>query len=561
MLRALPILGLSLASAASFAQGFNPTPFSKGCVASDSLIASQVGAQILKKGGNAVDAAIAVQFALAVTLPQAGNLGGGGFMVVRMADGRAVAIDYREMAPLRATRDMFVNGEGQVAAGRSITGYLAAGIPGTVAGMGEAHRRFGKLKWADLVEPARKLAAVGFAMPNGLADDLKQEGRFKQFPASYSQFQRNGRFYSARELFKQPDLAGTLQRIKEQGWTEFYQGKTAELINADMNRNGGLIGKADLAGYAVKVRQPIFGAYRGHEIITMPPPSSGGIALTQMLMMLESEGLGKMGFGSARYAHTLAEVMKRAFAVRSEFMGDPDFVEIPRAKLLDPAYVAELKSTIKPDVATPAQDIKVKEGSLQEGQHTTHFSVIDQWGNAVANTTTINTGFGAAAVVKGAGFLLNNEMDDFTSKVGVPNVYGLIQGENNAIAPGKRPLSSMTPTIVVKNGQPVLILGSPGGPTIINTVLQTILNVLDHGMSVQRAVAAPRLHHQWLPDELRMEAMGLSPDTVALLEKMGHKFSRARGEMGSCHAIAIGPAGVRLAGIDPRLPDSGAAGH
>ena len=553
---------ISLTVSASAASGQNtPSRFEHGCVVTDSKIASQVGADVLKKGGNAVDAAIATAFALAVTFPTAGNIGGGGFMLVRLADGRSIAIDYRERAPLAATKGMYLDSSGNVIRGLSTSGYRAVGVPGTVAGMWEAHKRFGSLPWKALVQPAVDLAKNGFIVSFDLGQSLRQAGLFfAPFPESIRIFNRNGKFYEWGERLIQPELAVTLARIRDRGSDGFYQGETARLLSADMRASGGLITEKDLKGYKVTLREPLKGSYRGHEILTMPPPSSGGIALLQMLGMLESFDLKSQGFASSGAYHLMIESMKRAFADRAAHLGDPDFAKVPVAQLLNPNYIGELRKGIDPLRAKPATDIKAL--SIKESEHTTHFSVVDKDGNAVANTYTLNTGYGSGAVAKGLGFLLNNEMDDFASKVGVPNAYGLIQGDANSIQPQKRPLSSMTPTIVLKDGKLLYVYGSPGGPTIINTVLQTTINLIDFEMNVQRAVSAPRIHHQWLPDEVRYEPIGLNPDTRAALEKMGHKLAARGGSMGSCLAIAIDPrTGHRLAGVDPRSEDAGAAGN
>lgn len=537
----------------------HPTPFKNGCVVSDSAIASQVGAQIMKQGGNAVDAAVATGLALAVTFPAAGNLGGGGFMVVRMADGFSAAIDYREVAPRSASRDMFLDATGKVT-NDSLEGYRASGVPGTPMGMWRAHRMFGKLPWKAVVEPSIKLAREGFIVDRGLADDLKQAARlFKKFPASYSQFCRNGKFYQWGETFKQPELARTLKLIQEQGAVGFYHGETATKIAKAMRAQKGEITEADLQAYQAIVRMPVRGKYKDFQFLTMPPPSSGGVCLLQMLQTLEPFDLKGKGFQSAGTMHLITEAMKLSFADRSQYFGDPGFVSVPIEQLLSPNYIAQRRKMIKPNIATPSNEIRPGLDPMKEGEHTTHYSVVDKWGNAVSNTYTLNTGFGSGVTV--AGFLLNNEMDDFAAKVGEPNVYGLVQGEANAIAPGKRPLSSMTPTIVLKNGKLHSVLGSPGGPTIINTVLQTFLNVSEFGMSIQEAVAAPRFHHQWLPDQIRYEPNGLNAELKSALEKMGHKFAARPGRMGSCHAIQIGPDSVRFAGTDPRVSSSGAAGY
>jgi len=531
-----------------------PTVYSKAAVASDSMIASQVGVDIMRKGGNAVDAAVAVGFALAVTYPAAGNLGGGGFMVVRMQDGQTVAIDYRETAPATAKSDMYASRPDE-----SLVGPRAAGVPGTPAGMWEAHRRFGRLPWRTVVEPAVELAARGFNLPYGLSESLRgSTSLFKRFSSSYALFNREGRFYAAGERFKQPELATTLARIRDGGARAFYQGPTATQI-----AKCGSMTLDDLNAYKVVVREPLKARYKRWEIVSMPPPSSGGVALVQMLSMLEGDDLSALGFQSSDYLHLLVESMKRAFVDRSVHMGDPGFVSVPVDKLLDPAYAAKLRKSIG-ERATQSKDLAaldVPTGS-HESEETTHYSVVDADGNAVSNTYTLNGGYGSGFVVPGAGFLLNNEMDDFATQPGKPNMFGLIQGPKNEIQPGKRPLSSMTPTIVLEGGKPLLVLGSPGGPTIINTVLQTILNVLDFGMNVQRAVSAPRFHHQWMPDQIRWEPFGLTRDVRLALESRGHRFELESSAMGSCHAIRIDPkTGLRQVGVDPRVSTAGCAGY
>ncbi|MFI5386364.1 MAG: gamma-glutamyltransferase [Fimbriimonadales bacterium] len=549
-------------SATSFSQGIWPTRAKQELVISDSAIASQVGAEILKKGGNAVDAAVATGFALAVTFPGAGNIGGGGFMLVRMADGRQVALDFREIAPRAASKDMYLDRSGKVIPKASLVGYRAAGVPGTVAGLWEAHHRFGKLPWREVVEPARKLAAEGFAVSYEFAKTLfGNRTLFSKFPETSRVFSRDGRYFEWGETFKQPDLAATLGRIRDQGPKDFYEGKTARLIAADMKLHGGLITLEDLRTYKVELRQPLTGQYRDYQVVTMPPPSSGGVALIEMLNILQGYDLKAMGFGSAACDHVEVEAMKRAFADRSEYMGDPGFVKVPVAQLIDPAYAAKLRDGISLERDTPSAGIHPGAGIIKEGDHTTHYSVVDKDGNAAATTYTLNTGFGCGVVVKGAGFFLNDEMDDFASKVGVPNTFGLIQGEANTIRSGKRPLSSMTPTIVLKDGKLFMVLGSPGGPTIINTVLQTIINVVDHGMNVQEAVSAPRIHHQWLPDRISWEPRGLSADVIRAMEGAGHQFAKPA-LIGSCHAIMIDPkTGFRFGAVDPRVEGAGAAGR
>jgi len=525
-----------------------------GIVASTSELASQTGVEVMRKGGNAIDAAVAVALALAVTWPAAGNLGGGGFMLIRKANGDTEIIDYRERAPLAASRDMYLDKEGNVIKGASTVGYKAAGVPGTVAGMALAAQRHARLKWEELVEPARKLASEGFTLDYHTARSIQgSEKLLGQFPDSRRIFLRDGKLYEEGEHLVQPELAATLERIKTQGPREFYEGKTAQLIAADMKANGGLVTERDLKEYEPTVRKPLRGTYRGYEIVTMPPPSSGGTALLEMLNMLEHYDLGSMSPGSSDVLHLLVEAQRRAFADRAEFLGDADFVKVPVAGLVSKKYAADLAKTINPDRATPSAQVRAGNPVGYESTETTHFTVIDSEGNVVSNTYTLNGGFGCGATAKGTGVLLNNEMDDFTSKPGVPNAYGLLQSENNAIAPRKRPLSAMTPTIVLKDGKLVLAVGSPGGPTIINTVLQVLINVLDFGMNIQQAIDSPRIHHQWMPDEIRWERFGLNKDTRAALEKRGHVFSERPTLLGDAEGIMIEPkTGMRLGASDPR---------
>ena len=539
-----------------------PARAPKVMVASTSDIASEIGADIMRKGGNAIDAAVAVGFALAVTWPSAGNLGGGGFMLIRKADGTEEALDYRERAPLAAHRDMYLDEAGNVIPRLSLEGYKAVGVPGTVAGLALAHQRHGKLRWADLVEPARRLAADGFTVNQFLARSLRSEStqrKMAQFPESRRIFQRNGRYYEMGDSFVQPELAAVLARIAADP-RDFYEGKTARAIAAAMKAGGGIITLEDLRRYEPTVRKPLRGFYRGHEILTMPPPSSGGIALLEMLNMLERYDLRAMGWQSARYLHTIVEVMRRAFADRAAHLGDTDFVEVPVGVLLSRAWADWRVRDLKAARATPSAEIATGNPSERESLETTHYTLVDADGNVVSSTYTLNDSYGAGVTADGTGILLNNEMDDFTSKVGVPNDYGLIQGEANAIAPKKRPLSSMTPTIVLKDGKPFFAVGSPGGPTIINTVLQVILNVVDFEMDIQQAVEAPRIHHQWLPDHIYWERFGISPDTRALLESMGHAFrpvpgaSRLPSDIGDAQGVMIDPkSGMRMGASDPRL--------
>jgi len=504
-----------------------PVRESHAMVASVDAIASRVGADIMKRGGNAIDAAVAVALTLAVTWPEAGNLGGGGFMLLRKADGTEEAIDYRERAPLAATRDMYLDASGNVIKDASLVGYKAIGVPGTVAGLALAHKRHGKLPWADVVEPARKLAAEGFPVSQYLARSLTVKRiveRLQKFPESWRIFERNGKPYQVGEIFIQPELAATLARIQKNP-SDFYSGATARLIVADMQAHGGMITAEDFARYQPNVRKPLHGTYRGYEIVAMPPPSSGGVALIEMLNMLEPYDLRSMGWHSSQQVHTLVEVMRRAYADRAKFLGDTDFVRVPIAGLMSRGYAEERRKDIDAVRATDSKAVSTGEPVRYESPQTTHFTIIDSDGNVVASTYTLNESYGSAVTAAGTGFLLNDEMDDFTSKPAVPNTFGLIQSEANAIAPQKRPLSSMTPTIVLKDGKVFFAAGSPGGSTIINTVLQVVVNVIDFGMNLQEAIDAPRFHHQWLPDKINWEPFEFSRDTTDALQKMGHIFN------------------------------------
>src|SRR6185503_20840781 len=483
------LIGAAMMPLPQQAASREPVRARSGMVASTSEIASRVGVEIMQRGGNAIDAAVGVGLALAVTWPPAGNIGGGGFMMIRRANGDTEVVDYRERAPLAASRDMYLDKNGDVIKGASTVGYKAAGVPGTVAGLSLALKRHGKLKWSDVIEPARKLAADGFTMSYHLARNLQGTESKKllaQFPDSNRIFLRDGKFFEEGERIVQPELAATLARLKEKGPREFYEGKTAQMIAEDMKANGGLITEQDLKQYEPTVRKPLKGSYRGYEIVTMPPPSSGGAALLEMLNILEHYNLAYSGPGSSDTIHLLVESQRRAFADRAEFMGDADFVKVPVEGLISRKYADELAQTIDPDHATPSSKVRAGKPMGAESTETTHFTVIDAEGNVVTNTYTLNGGYGSGATARGTGVLLNNEMDDFTSKPGVPNAYGLLQSENNAIAPRKRPLSAMTPTIVLKDGKVWFAIGSPGGPTIINTVLQVIVNVVDFGMNIQQ---------------------------------------------------------------------------
>jgi gamma-glutamyltranspeptidase/glutathione hydrolase len=531
-----------------------PVRAAKGMVGSTDEHASRAGVDILKKGGNAVDAAVAVGFALAVTHPPAGNIGGGGLMVIRFADGRATAIDYREMAPGRAHRDMFLDENGNPVAERSLVGPLAAGVPGSVAGLAYAQKKYGKLKLAETLAPAIALAENGFEIDDGLSQSLA-EGRklLERFPETAKIFFKNGRPYEPGERLIQKELAATLKAIAAEGPDAFYRGRIADLIAAEMARSGGLITKEDLAAYKPIEREALRGTYRGYGIVGMPPISSGGIALIQFLNILEAYPIGELGHNSSRTMHLVAEAAKRVYADRSEWLGDPAFVRVPVAGLISKRYAERLRAGINAEKATPSSAIKPGTPSEFESDQTTHYSVVDADGTGVATTTTLNGSWGNGQVVTGAGFLLNNEMDDFSAKPGSPNMFGLIGGKANEIAPHKRMLSSMTPTIVTKDDRAFLLAGSPGGSRIITTVLQVIMNVIDHQMDVQEAVDAARFHHQWLPDEIRIERRGFPVDVVRALEAMGHKV-KPGGDMGDVHAILIDPKTfVRLGASDPRM--------
>ena len=527
-----------------------------GAVVSRSALASEAGLDALRRGGNAVDAAVATGFALAVTWPAAGNLGGGGFMVIRMADGTLAANDHREKAPGAASREMYQDASGEVIPGLSTDSHLAVGVPGTVDGLLAALQRHGTLGREEILQPAIALARDGFAMPRQLAESLAaHRERLGRHAASAAVFAKpDGALYQPGELFRQPDLAASLERIARQGRAGFYQGRTADLIAAEMERGGGLISREDLAGYRSVWREPVVGTYRGHRIISMPPPSSGGVLLIQMLNMLEPYDLGGMGFGSAAAMHHIIEAERRAYADRAEHLGDSDFHPVPIAKLTDKAYAGQRFADFDPKRASRSADIGAGAIPPPESPDTTHVSVIDKDGNAVAYTTTLNLAYGSKILAAGTGILLNNEMDDFSAKPDTPNAFGLIGREANAIAPGKRMLSSMTPTLVVKDDEILLATGSPGGSTIITTVLQVILNLIDHGMDLSDAVGRPRFHHQWLPDQVFLEPLGFSPDTQSLLRAMGHQnlaSPRYRRGIGDANSVLRVENGLR-AMADPR---------
>ena len=490
-------------------------------------IAADVGVAVLKAGGNAVDAAVAVGFALAVTHPYAGNLGGGGFMLVRLADGRTSFIDFRERAPAKAAHDMYLDAAGKPTRD-SLEGWRASGVPGSVRGFELAHNKYGSKPWRQLLNPAVRLASKGFPVSYSLMQSLKSAKLLATDPESKRIFLKGGNFYELDETLRQPELGRTLSRIARNGAKDFYEGRTAHILADEMAKNGGLITLDDLKNYQAVERKPMEGDYKGYHVITAPPPSSGGVGILQMLGMLEKSGYEKTGAGSAGSIHYVAEAMRRFYADRNEYLGDPDFVKDPIDALLDPAYITRRAASIDRDHATPSSTLGPGlPAAGRETTETTHFSIVDAEGNAVAVTYTLNGGFGSGVTVPGAGMLMNNEMDDFSAKPGTANLFGLVQGEANAIAPGKRPLSSMTPTIVLKDGKPFLVLGAPGGSRITTAVLQVMLNVIDFGMNIQEAIDAPRFHHQWKPDRLDIEK-GSSPDTIALLKAKGHLIEEAR---------------------------------
>ncbi len=531
----------------------HPVYGTAGMVAAQERVAAEVGAQILAEGGNAVDAAVAVGFSLAVTLPRAGNIGGGGFMLVYDADSRdTTAIDYREMAPPTATRDMFLDEHGNADPEISRYSHKAAGVPGTVAGLYLAHQRFGRLPWKQLVEPAVELARDGIVVSRDLATLLQsRKQRMCRHDATCAYFYKaDAETYAFGERLIQADLADTLQLIADNGPVAFYRGPIADKIVAEMEAGGGLIDKAALAAYRPVIREPLRGSYRGYDIVTMPPPSSGGVHVIQMLNVLEHYPISKLGIGSADGVHVLAETMRLAYADRSKHLGDPDYYEVPVGWLTSENYAAQLASGIDLDKARPSTDVLPGIVPTFESQDTTHFSIMDADGNVVSNTYTLNLSYGSGISVSGAGFLLNNEMDDFVSKPGTPNAYGLLGGRANEVASGKRPLSSMTPTIVFDDGEPWFATGSPGGSRIITSVLQTIVNVIDHGMNIADAVNQPRMHHQWYPDKLLLES-GFSPDTIRLLEDKGHVVLSSHSPFGSVQAVAWKD-GVYRGVADPR---------
>lgn len=540
---------------------FHPVFAAHGMVATQEAVATRIGVDILKNGGNAIDAAVAVGFALAVTLPRAGNLGGGGFMLIHSAkSGGTVALDYRETAPAASTRDMYLDAGGNVDQEKSRYSRFAAGVPGTVAGLVAALSRYGTLSLEQVVAPAIGLAREGITVTPDLAASLDAaRERLERNPAAARIFlHADGSPYRSGERLVQTDLAWSLEQIAKEGVRAFYQGEIADRIVADMREHGGPMTSEDLAGYRPVFRRPVVGSYRGYTIHSMPPPSSGGVHLVQILNMLEGFPVGFLGHNSADGIHVMVESMKLAYADRSKHLGDPDFWRVPVAGLISKRYAAGLRRQIRLDRARPSAQIKPGNPVPYESSETTHFSIMDRFGNAVSNTYTINFSFGAGVVAEGTGILLNNEMDDFSAKPGVPNAYGLVGGEANAVAPGKRPLSSMTPTIVFRDGKPWLATGSPGGSRIITTTLQIILNVIDHGMNIAAATAASRVHHQWLPDELRVET-GISIDTLDLLRARGHKISE-KNAMGSTQTVMRVEKGF-VGASDPRRTGALAAGY
>ncbi len=560
LIAAVAMLGLPRAFGA-----VEPVHAQHGMVVSVHELASQAGVEMMQAGGNAIDAAVATGFALAVVHPPAGNLGGGGFMLIRMADGTTHFLDYREKAPAAATADMYLDAQGNVIEGASEYGYKAIGVPGSVAGMVYAERKYGKLTLNQVMAPAIRLAREGFALTWGEARELQDDKYLGKFAESRRIFQRDGNYYQPGEIFRQPDLARTLERIAAKP-DDFYHGTLAHELAAAMQKGGGLITADDLTHYEVKEREPVRGTYRGYEVISAPPPSSGGTVLIESLNILEGYDLAKLGDLSAQSIHFTTEAFRRAFFDRAEFMGDPDFSKIPVAQLIDKKYAAAWRESIDAEHATSSKELKrpaifseleqyaaahPQPLAYPESPHTTHYSVVDAEGNAVAVTTTLNDSYGSRVTAEGLGFLLNDEMDDFSAKPGVPNLYGLIQGPANAIGRGKRPLSSMTPTIVLRDGKLFWVLGSPGGSRIITTVANVLIGVVDYGMNIEEAVNAPRFHNQWLPDVLYMERW-FSPDTVQALQKMGYSVD-VSGYWSDAECIAVdAKTGERLGASDYR---------
>lgn len=534
----------------------HPVIGKKGMVASQNALATQVGSDILKRGGNAVDAAVAVGLALAVTLPRAGNLGGGGFMLVHLAEeGKTIALDYREMAPGAAHRDMFLDENGDVDQEKARFSLLSAGVPGTVAGLSHALKKYGTMPWAEVIAPAIELAEQGMVVSYDLSERIKERRHLKTESTCAVYFKAGCMPYEAGELLVQKDLAWSLRQLQDQGPEAFYTGKVAQKIVEEMKRKGGLITLDDLANYTPVERTPVAGTFQGYKVVSMPPPSSGGIHIIQMLNILDHFPLKEFGANSAAGIHHYVEAMKRAYADRSKYLGDPDHTDVPVSGLTSPAYARSLAQQIKACCITPSDDIHPGAAPKYESPDTTHFSVMDQWGNAVSNTYTLNFSFGSGHTIPGTGILMNNEMDDFSSKPGVPNAFGLLGGEANAIHPTKRPLSSMTPTIVLKDNKPYLVTGSPGGSRIITTVLQMLVNVLVHDMNVAEASHRPRIHHQWYPDVLQVEP-GFSADTIKILRDKGYNIQES-GTMGSTQSVQWKD-GLFWGASDPRRPNAAA---
>jgi gamma-glutamyltranspeptidase/glutathione hydrolase len=547
----------------SFSEGGRtPLRVKNGIVTSASKLASEVGVETLKAGGNAVDAAVATAFALAVTWPSAGNIGGGGFMVYHGDDGHATTFDFREKAPLAATERMYLGLDGNVVDNSNHIGALAVGVPGTVAGLWKAHQELGSLPWADLVAPAVRLARDGIPINYSLYTGFaRSKGRFDQYPSSAAKFfKADGSLYELGETWRQPDLAHTLELIQNNGADGFYKGENAERLAGFMADIGGIITEEDLLKYEPQEREPIRGTYRGYDIVSMPPPSSGGVALVEMLNILEGFDLADMGHNSADYLHVLTETMRRAYADRAEHLGDPDFNEgMPLQRLMDKDYAETLRASIDMDEASESSPEDFAQ--IYESEETTHFSIVDKEGNMVSMTYTLEFGYGSGIVVEGGGYLLNNEMGDFNAVPGVTTARGLIGTTPNLVEPQKRPLSSMTPTIVAKDGKPVFTAGSPGGKTIINTTMQVILNVIDHEMNIAQSVEAGRIHHQWLPDVTSIEAGGLSPDTVRLYEEKGHRVTERGGQGAAMAVYHDRENGLFEGAADSRRGDGAAVGY
>ncbi|BCG83153.1 gamma-glutamyltransferase [Mesorhizobium sp. 113-3-3] len=531
-----------------FAASPAPAKGEHGMVVTAQYLASEVGVEVLKKGGNAVDAAVAVGYALAVVYPNAGNIGGGGFMTIRFADGKSTFLDFRERAPLAATKTMYLDKDGNPVKGASLDGYLAVGVPGSVAGLEMAREKYGTLSRQDLMAPAITYAKDGFILTQGDAASFAGSAeRLAKDPAAAAAFLKpDGKPYGIGERLAQPDLAASLSAISDKGPEAFYKGAIADAIVKASGAKGGILAKADFEQYAVRELKPVTCSYRGYEITSSPPPSSGGVIICEILNVLEGYPLSYLGIGSAETVHVMVEAMRHAYVDRNSALGDPDFVDNPVSKLLDKAYAKDIRDKIDPFRAGVSQDLMPK--GFGESKETTHYSIIDKDGNAVAVTYTLNGSFGAGVVADGTGILLNNEMDDFTQKPGVPNLYGLVQGEANAIQPKKTPLSSMSPTIVAKDGKPFMVIGSPGGSRIITITLEAIVNVIDHGMNIQEAIDAPRIHHQWLPDKVYVEPFGLSLDTERLLAGMGYHLDLSDQTWGQAAGILVG--GKSLAEIE-----------